>query len=62
LAAAVHAELEQRFGQPLYARIDLIPDSAGQPVISELELVEPHLYLGHAFGAAQRLAKAVHSS
>lgn len=31
-----------------YARIDLVPDNDGQPRVSELELIEPGLWLGYA--------------
>lgn len=44
---------------PLYARVDLVPDDAGHPVVLELELVEPSLFLAHATGAADRLAEAI---
>lgn len=40
----------------LYARIDLIRDAGGKPMLLELELVEPSLFLAHAPGAAARLA------
>lgn len=43
----------------LYARVDLIPDAAGAPVLLELELTEPSLFLAHAAGAPERLAAAV---
>ncbi|MFI7023407.1 RimK family alpha-L-glutamate ligase [Micromonospora sp. NPDC049900] len=43
----------------LYARVDLIPGSDGAPVLVELELTEPSLFLGHADGAADRLADAI---
>jgi hypothetical protein len=43
----------------LYARIDLIPNDDGEPVLIELELTEPSLYLGTAPGAAQRFAAAI---
>ncbi|MGH8889011.1 MAG: ATP-grasp domain-containing protein [Acidothermaceae bacterium] len=43
----------------LYARVDLIPDAEGQPVLLELELTEPSLFLPHADGAADRFAAAV---
>jgi hypothetical protein len=46
----------------LYARIDLIPGPTGDPVLIELELTEPSLFLAHAPGAADRLAKAIHAS
>jgi glutathione synthase/RimK-type ligase-like ATP-grasp enzyme len=42
----------------LYARIDLLPGPDG-PVLLELELVEPSLFLLHADGAADRLAAAI---
>jgi hypothetical protein len=44
-----------RVGALLYARVDLIPSPAG-PVLMELELTEPQLFLGHAKGSADRLA------
>jgi glutathione synthase/RimK-type ligase-like ATP-grasp enzyme len=43
----------------LYARIDLVRDGAGQPVLMELELVEPDLYLGYDEQAGMRFADAV---
>ncbi|WBB80140.1 hypothetical protein O7606_01735 [Micromonospora sp. WMMD882] len=43
----------------LYARVDLIPGAGGAPVLVELELTEPSLFLGHAEGAAERLADAI---
>jgi hypothetical protein len=43
----------------LYARVDLIPDPGGNPVVVELELTEPSLFLGYAEGAAERLAAAI---
>lgn len=45
-------------GSPLYARVDLLPTPDG-PVVLELELAEPSLFLQHAPGSAQRLAAAV---
>lgn len=47
------------FEPPVYARIDLIRDSGGAPVVLELELTEPSLFFAHAPGAAGRLAAAV---
>lgn len=52
ILAAVEEEL-------LYARIDLVRDHAGAPLLMELELVEPDLYLGYDAGAAARFAAAV---
>ena len=42
-----------------YARVDLIPDSAGQPVLIELELTEPSLFLTHGPGSAARFATSL---
>lgn len=47
------------FAPPLYARIDLIRDQAGAPVVLELELTEPSLFFAHAPGSAARLAAAI---
>jgi hypothetical protein len=41
---------------PIYARVDLVDDDSGAPVVLELELAEPSLYLTHADGAAARFA------
>ena len=47
-------------GRPLlYARVDVIPDDEGSPVILEVELTEPSLFLEHAAGSADRAADAV---
>lgn len=43
----------------LYARVDLIPGPDGAPVLVELELTEPSLFVGYADGAPDRLAEAV---
>ncbi|MEU6075300.1 hypothetical protein [Micromonospora sp. NPDC047074] len=43
----------------LYARVDLIPGPDGAPILVELELTEPSLFLGHADGAAERLADGI---
>ncbi|MGC4854279.1 ATP-grasp domain-containing protein [Micromonospora sp. DT4] len=45
--------------QLLYARVDLIPGPDGAPVLVELELTEPSLFLGYADGAPDRLATAI---
>lgn len=42
----------------LYARVDLVQTTAG-PVLMELELIEPDLFLAHAPNAAHRLAGAL---
>lgn len=50
--------VRQRFGTPLYTRVDLLPGPNG-PVLVELELTEPSLFLGYAAGAADRFAAAI---
>jgi hypothetical protein len=60
LAAEILDWLRRRFGAvPLYARVDMLRDGAGAPVLVELEAVEPCLYLAAAPSAAGRLAEAV---
>jgi hypothetical protein len=49
-------------GATLYARVDVIPGPDGAPVLVELELTEPSLFLAHAAGAADRLASAIATS
>jgi glutathione synthase/RimK-type ligase-like ATP-grasp enzyme len=43
----------------LYARVDLVRDPAGLPVVLELELAEPSLFLACAEQAAERFAQAI---
>jgi len=57
LAAAAYASIP--FAPPLYARIDIIRDSRAQPVLLELELTEPSLFLNYAEGSADRLARVL---
>ena len=45
-------------GAPLYARVDLIRDAAGNPCVLELELTEPSLFFNHAPGSADRYVAA----
>lgn len=59
LARAAHAEISARFGGPLYLRVDMVPGPHGMPVVMELEMIEPNLYLDLVPGAASRLAQAV---
>ena len=47
------------FETPLYARVDLIRDENGAPVVLELELIEPSLFFPFAAGSAGRYAAAV---
>ena len=50
--------LSSRFGTPLYARIDLLPTPDG-PVIIELELTEPSLFLHTHIDAPANAARAI---
>jgi len=43
---------------PLYARVDGVVRD-GRLLLTELELIEPNLFLGHAPGASDRLAGAI---
>ncbi|MDP9118098.1 MAG: hypothetical protein M3O28_12730 [Actinomycetota bacterium] len=43
---------------PLYARVDLLPSTQG-PLVVELELTEPSLFLAHAEGAVDTFARAI---
>jgi hypothetical protein len=44
-----------RFGKPAYARVDLLPG----PMIIEVELTEPSLYLAYGAGSPERFAEAI---
>lgn len=44
---------------PLYARVDLLAGADGQPVVLELELVEPSLFFDQGEGSARRFAEAL---
>jgi hypothetical protein len=58
-AVAALAVVPGGAGRLLYARVDLIPGPDGAPLLVELELTEPSLFLRYADGAADRLAAAV---
>jgi glutathione synthase/RimK-type ligase-like ATP-grasp enzyme len=58
LADRVIGYLRDRFGVPLYARVDLLPTPTG-PVVIEVELTEPSLFLGYDPPSADRLAAAI---
>ena len=59
LGQRAHAAIEQRFGRPLYARVDVLRDGDGIPAVLELELIEPSLFLDYVPGSAQALARAI---
>ncbi len=45
--------------EPLYARVDLLRDAEGNPRVSEVELIEPALYLAVHAPAPARFADAI---
>jgi hypothetical protein len=45
-------------GPLVYARVDLLPSASG-PVVTEMELVEPSLFLPYSTGAVDRLAAQI---
>lgn len=57
VAAAACAHLAHL--DPLYLRVDLIRNLAGQPVVLELEMTEPSLFFAFGPDSAGRLARAV---
>jgi hypothetical protein len=60
LAQQVLDELRRRFGQPpLYARVDMIPGPDGDPLLLELEAVEPSLYFETSPDSEATLAAAI---
>jgi glutathione synthase/RimK-type ligase-like ATP-grasp enzyme len=59
LVAAGARVLRAASPEPIpYARVDLVPQADGEPLLIELELVEPCLYLGLAQEAAERMARS----
>jgi hypothetical protein len=54
--AAVQAEVDQPL---LYARVDLLAVPTGEPLLGEVELVDPSLLLRFAAPAAARFAEAI---
>ncbi|MFL6074683.1 MAG: hypothetical protein ACJ73S_14910 [Mycobacteriales bacterium] len=59
LAERVLAAVPGEHGEPLYARVDMVPGPDGAPVLLELELTEPSLFLSYAPGAVERCASAL---
>lgn len=56
LAEAVIADIPHEL---LYARIDLVRDDHGEPLLAELELVEPSLFLQQDRTALKRLVRGI---
>ncbi len=60
LAREVVAEVTRRFDYlPLYARVDMIRDAAGDPMLLELEAIEPNFYLDQVPASAGIVADAI---
>ncbi len=53
------AEISERFGAPLYARVDMVPGPQREPVLLELEVIEPNLQLDLVPGSVGRFAAAI---
>jgi hypothetical protein len=58
-AERVLAAVPAAYRDLLYARVDLIPSPDGTPLLVELELTEPSLFLRTVPVAAERLAEAI---
>lgn len=60
LAERTVSVVGERFGAvPLYARVDLVTGDDGRPLLLELELNEPFLFLGHADDATRTFVEAI---
>lgn len=60
LAERIVAHVTRRFDYvPLYARVDMLRDARGAPVLLELEAVEPNLYFDQYPDGAGELARAL---
>jgi hypothetical protein len=55
------AALPGHIGTPLYARVDLLAGPDGEPMLIELELTEPSLFLEHGPHAPGAFAAAIAS-
>ncbi|MGH9097175.1 MAG: hypothetical protein ACRDWB_07095 [Acidimicrobiales bacterium] len=59
LAETTLDAVRQRVGPTAYARVDVIDDFDGHPLVLEVELIEPAFYLTHGVGAPERFAAAL---
>jgi hypothetical protein len=59
-ARKIVAQVTARFDYlPLYARVDTIPGADGEPVLLELEAIEPNFYLDQVPATTARVAEAI---
>lgn len=56
LAESTLDAVSRRVGSTVYARVDVIDDFDGHPLVLEVELIEPAFYFTHGVGASERLA------
>ncbi len=56
VARAALAAIPRDVKEIAYARVDLVPGPSGEPLLIELELTEPSLFLGTAPRSAERFA------
>ena len=61
-AVRVLAELTDRFGTPLFLRVDLVHDTRGEPVLMEVEAIDPLFCMESMPGASMAFAAAVRAS
>jgi hypothetical protein len=59
LATRILEYTEDRFGPLTYARVDLIADQSGLPMLMELEVLDPALFFEHEPAAAVRFAEVL---
>jgi len=60
LAREIVTRVAERFDYlPLYARVDMIPGADGEPVLLELEAIEPNFYLSQVPATASVVADAI---
>jgi hypothetical protein len=60
LAMRTRVAVRERFGVvPLIMRVDMLTGDEGEPVLLELEAIEPHLYFDQIPEGAPRLADAI---
>jgi hypothetical protein len=57
--ALAHKAVSAIDGDPLYARIDMAPGPGGDPVVMELELIEPSLFFPQGPQALERLVVGI---
>jgi glutathione synthase/RimK-type ligase-like ATP-grasp enzyme len=53
------AAVAARLPVPIYGRVDVVPAADGEPIVLEVELTEPSLYLGYTDGATERFADLI---